>query len=65
MQVETIYTRADCQQPVKVQAHDSETIVVQGLGVQGRALRCVVSMQRVAYLNDAGKFVTFTVPTYV
>ena len=56
------YARPDCQQPVVVQPHDRETIVVQGLGVQGRALRYVVTMQRLAYLNDAGKFVTFTLP---
>jgi hypothetical protein len=56
------YARPDCQQPVVVQLHDRETIVVQGLGMQGRALRYVVTMQRLAYLNDAGKFVTFTLP---
>ena len=56
------YARPDCQQPVAVQLHDRETIMVQGLGVQGRALRYMVTMQRLAYLNDAGKFVTFTLP---
>lgn len=56
------YERPDCQQPVVVQPHDSEVISVQGLGVQGRALRYLVTTRRVAYTNDAGKFVTFTVP---
>lgn len=31
--------RPDCQQPVRVQPHDRDIITVQGLGVQGRALR--------------------------
>ena len=56
------YVRPDCQRPVSVRFHDSETITVQGLGVQGRAVRYTVKMQRVAYVNDAGTFVTFTVP---
>lgn len=56
------YVRPDCHAPVSVQPHDRETIVVQGLGVQGRALRYVVETQRVAYVNDVGKFVTFMVP---
>ncbi len=60
--VEARYVRSDCQQPVAVRLHDSETISVQGLGVQGRAVRYSVKMQRVAYVNDAGAFVTFTVP---
>lgn len=56
------YVRPDCPQPVSVQPHDSEVITVQGLGVQGRALRYSVTTRRVAYLNGAGKFATFTVP---
>lgn len=56
------YVRPDCQRPVAVHLHDSETITVQGLGVQGRAVRYTVKMQRVAYVNDAETFVTFTVP---
>lgn len=55
------YVRPDCQHPVGVHLHASETISVQGLGVQGRAVRYAVKMQRVAYVNDAGTFVTFTV----
>ena len=45
-----------------VHLHDSETISVQGLGIQGRAVRYTVKMQRVAYVNDGGTFFTFTVP---
>ena len=60
--VEARYVRADCQHPVAVHLHDSEIITVQGLGVQGRAVRYSVKMQRVAYVNDTGTFVTFTVP---
>jgi hypothetical protein len=60
--VEARYVRSDCQHPVAVHLHDSEIITVQGLGVQGRAVRYSVKMQRVAYVNDAGTFVTFTVP---
>lgn len=60
--VDARYVRSDCQHPAVVHLHDSETISVQGLGVQGRAVRYSVKMQRVAYVNDAGTFVTFTVP---
>lgn len=56
------YVRPDCQQPVAVHLHDSETISVQGLGVQGRAVRYKVKIQRLAYVNDANTFVTFTIP---
>ena len=56
------YVRPDCQRPVAVHLHDSETISVQGLGIQGRAVRYTVKMQRVAYVNDGGTFFTFTVP---
>ena len=61
-EVASHYERPDCQRPVAVHLHDSETILVQGLGVQGRAVRYSVKMQRVAYVNDAGTFVTFTAP---
>ena len=60
--VDSHYVRPDCQEPVAVHLHDSETLSVQGLGVQGRAVRYTVKMQRVAYVNDGGTFVTFTVP---
>jgi hypothetical protein len=56
------YVRPDCQDPVAVHLHDSETLSVQGLGVQGRAVRYTVKTQRVAYVNDGGTFVTFTIP---
>lgn len=42
--------------------HDSETLSVQGLGIQGRAVRYTVKMQRVAYVHDGGILVTFTLP---
>jgi len=61
-EVGTHYVRSDCQKPVAVQLHDSELLSVQGLGVQGRAVRYCVKRQRVAYVNDAGTFLTFTVP---
>jgi hypothetical protein len=54
--------RPDCQAPVAVQRYASETIVVQGLGLQGKALRYVVETVRLAYFNDAGRLVTFTAP---
>ncbi|MEK7323787.1 MAG: hypothetical protein AAB217_00860 [Chloroflexota bacterium] len=60
--VDSHYVRADGQRPVAVHLHDSETLSVQGLGLQGRAVRYTVKMQRVAYINDAGTFITFTVP---
>jgi hypothetical protein len=56
------YERADCRQPVRVKVHDSEVVTVQGLGIQGKALRYQVKRTRVAYVNDAGEFVTFTLP---
>ena len=37
-------------------------LTVQGLGVQGKALRYQVKSIRLGYINDAGKFTTFTVP---
>lgn len=56
------YERADCEKPVTVKVHDREAVTVQGLGVQGKALRYQVKRTRVAYVNDAGEFVTFTLP---
>ena len=56
------YQRPDCQQPVQAAYHDSEIITVQGLGVQGKALRYQVKSIRLGYLNDAGTFTTFTLP---
>jgi hypothetical protein len=56
-----VYNRPDCQQPVTVERHDSEVLNVQGLGIQGKALRYQVKSIRLSYLNDAGKFTTFTV----
>jgi hypothetical protein len=56
------HVRADCQAPVLVQPHEREVFTVQGLGIQGRAVRYVVTSTRLSYFNDAGKFVTFVVP---
>jgi len=56
------YVRPDCQEPVAVHRYDHETITVQGLGIQGKALRYVVKTVRLAYFNDAGKLVTFNAP---
>jgi len=60
--VAACYVRSDCQAPVLVSPHESQAYTVQGLGIQGRALRYVVTSPRVSYVNDAGKFVTFVVP---
>ena len=56
------YVRPDCQEPVAAHRYDHETITVQGLGIQGKALRYMVKTVRLAYLNDAGKLVTFNAP---
>ena len=56
------YVRSDCQAPVLVRPHEREVFTAQGLGIQGRAVRYVVTGPRVSYFNDAGKFVTFVVP---
>lgn len=58
----TMYERSDCQQLVRAKYHDSEILTVQGLGVQGKALRYRVKSTRLGYVNDAGQFITFTVP---
>lgn len=60
--VEKVYDRPDCQQPVRVERHDSEVLTVQGLGIQGKALRYQVKSMRLGYRNDAGQFTTFTAP---
>lgn len=57
-----VYQRPDCRLPVAAAYHDSEVLTVQGLGVQGKALRYEVKSIRLGYLNDAGTFTTFTVP---
>ena len=47
---------------MKVEGHGSEELTIQGLGIQGKALRYEVQSIRLGYHNDAGKFSTFTVP---
>lgn len=61
-QVKKMYQRPDSQAPVLVQHHDSEELTVQGLGIQGKALRYQVKSIRLSYSNDAGQFRTFMVP---
>jgi len=56
------YERSDCQETVVVYYYDSETVVIQGLGIQGKALRYQVTNVRLGYLNDAGDFKTFIAP---
>lgn len=56
------YERPDCQEAVVAYHYDSETVTVQGLGIQGKALRYQVTKVRLGYLNDAGEFKTFTAP---
>jgi hypothetical protein len=60
--VKSVYDRPDCQKPVTVERHDSEVLTVQGLGIQGKALRYQVKSIRLGYINDSGKFTTFTLP---
>ncbi len=60
--VAATYQRPDCLSPVVAVYHDSEILTVQGLGVQGKALRYQVKSIRLGYLNDAGTFTTFTLP---
>ena len=60
--VKRVYERPDCQRPVKVERHGSEVLTVQGLGIQDKALRYQVKSIRLGYMNDAGKFTTFTLP---
>ena len=61
-QLKKVYERPDCQEPVTVERHDREVLTIQGLGIQGQALRYQVECIRLSYINDAGKFTTFTVP---
>jgi hypothetical protein len=60
--VAKVYERPDCREPVEVERHDSEILTIQGLGLPGKALRYQVQSIRLGYLNDAGKFTTFSVP---
>jgi len=60
--IELRYERPDCQEAVEASYHDSETVRVQGLGIQGKALRYQITTIRLGYLNDAGEFKTFTAP---
>ncbi len=62
--IELKYERPDCQEAVVAyyNYNDSETVTVQGLGIQGRALRYQVTNVRLGYLNDTGEFKTFTAP---
>jgi hypothetical protein len=36
--IEAQYERPDAKEPVKAEYHDSETLLIQGLGIQGKAL---------------------------
>lgn len=56
------YEQPDCQEAVMVYHYDSETVTVQGLGIQGKALRYQVTNIRLGYLNESGEFKTFTAP---
>ncbi len=56
------YERPDCQEAVGAYPYDRETVTVQGLGIQGKALRYQVTNVRLGYLNDGGEFKTFTAP---
>jgi hypothetical protein len=60
--LQSYYERPDCQSAVSVSYHDDDTLLVQGLGIQGKALRYQVRSIRAGYLNDAGKFCTFMIP---
>lgn len=60
--VAKVYERPDCHEPVAVEHHDRENLTIQGLGLQGKALRYQVQSIRLGYLNDAGRFTTFSVP---
>jgi len=60
--IEKKYERPDCQEAVSACYNDSETVTVQGLGIQGKALRYQVTNIRLGYLNDAGEFKTFNAP---
>ena len=56
------YERPDCQGAVAPYRYDSETVTIQGLGIQGKMLRYQVTNVRLGYLNDAGEFKTFIAP---
>ncbi len=60
--VETQYERADAKEAVLAEYHDSDVLLIQGLGIQGKELRYRVVSTRLGYVNDEGKLITFTVP---
>ncbi len=60
--VETQYERADAKEAVLAEYHDSDVLLIQGLGIQGKELRYRVVSTRLGYVNDGGKLITFTVP---
>lgn len=60
--IEAHYERADPKEAVSAEYHDSETLLIQGLGLQGKALRYGVVSRRLGYVNDTGELKTFTVP---
>ena len=55
------YARPDCQNPTTVNRYDRNTITVQGLAVQGKAVRYVVDLIRLYYVNDQMEFIVFRV----
>ncbi len=60
--MEPFYQRPDSDAPVAADPHTSQEFVVQGLGVQGRAVRYHIRMLQLGYTNDAGQFSTFSLP---
>ncbi len=59
--IRATYVRTDCKNPTTVTGYDSNPITVQGLGIQGKAVRYVVNMVRLRYMNDEMTFKVFTV----
>lgn len=60
--MQPFYQRPDSAAPVAADHHTTQEFVVQGLGVQGRALRYRIRMIQLGYTNDAGQFSTFSLP---
>ena len=60
--ISSTYVRPDCQNPTTINRYDSDTITVQGLGIGDKAVRYVVDMVRLRYINDDMIFKVFTVP---
>lgn len=60
--IEPFYQRPDSAAPVAADHHAGQEFVVQGLGVQGRALRYHIRTIQPGYTNDAGEFVTLSLP---